>query len=155
MTVTLDAPAALSPAAPAIDNIPPTKTLPELLDKLDNLGNADVIAEFFLTEGVRGVRKNSVKCPIAKWLAVETGGKYSVGSASVCPVHTADTDLTLANWGHHLPPAAQEFVLRFDKGEFDDLAVQPTPTRRDQVCEYVSDAILAAFGVELKGLSWL
>lgn len=125
MTVTLDAPALLP--APTVDDIPPAKTLTELLAKLEQLGSADAIAKFFYNEGVRGERNIASGCPIAKWLTVETGGEYSVNGASVCEFPTSKQ---LAGGRKEgvvaLPDAAREFIRNFDTGAYAHLAIGRT-----------------------------
>lgn len=125
MTVTLPEPAVTAPAPlvlPPADDVP-RKSLSELLGQLAGLGSADGIAKFFLDEGVRGEPNNSGGCPIAKWLSVETGDKYSVGSGSVVRLPPSSEDIR--SWGAMLPYCAREFIRRFDNGEYKALTTGP------------------------------
>lgn len=101
--------------APTVDTpLNPDTKMRQLVEKLAAFNTKEKIAQFFYNEGVRGQRGNYRDCPVAKWLAVETGAKYLVGGAI--------TTLGAPKGGIPTPQVVREFIGAFDRGEFPELA---------------------------------
>jgi hypothetical protein len=96
----------------------------DLYNLLADLGNSPhEIAETLREAGVKGQRKLSERCPIAKWLTTQTNCRevqVDYGAAGVY--------LTLGPGESFIctPPAAiDEFIRAFDDGEYPDLDAEP------------------------------
>jgi hypothetical protein len=97
-------------------------TLEQALAELPD--TADGIAAYFIAQDCRGRRKDSLRCPIAKYLdgtgefhrpeVTESAISYEVGE------HDQHMVLT--------PDHMTEFITRFDKGEWPDLDIDQAVT---------------------------
>lgn len=90
-------------------------TLEQALAQLPD--SADGIAAYLIEQKCRGVRADSCYCPIAKYL---DGAGF--GSASVADV-AVEAYIGDIWYGADNPPHITEFVRRFDKGEWPELAL--------------------------------
>jgi hypothetical protein len=114
---------------PELPAVAPRRTLDDLLLQLAELGSADAIAQFFLDNGVRGERGDSSRCPVKQWVSAETGQEYLVSTQWVyraevlggCILPSKDARVRARACG--LPHPVQEFVRKFDAGEYPALAV--------------------------------
>lgn len=89
--------------------------LVDLLKRIDGFTIADEIARYFYDQGVRGSQAQAADCPFAKWIKVETGKDYRVGSRWISPPTEP------AVYVAELSPAARDFVSRFDSGFYPQL----------------------------------
>jgi len=92
------------------------KTLEQALAELPD--TADSIAEYFIQQECRGVPGDSICCPIANYL---TGiGFMGPSVRDIAMDAYDDEDL----WSQaDTPPHIGEFISRFDKGEWPELAL--------------------------------
>lgn len=90
-------------------------TVGEVLDKLAALGSPRQIASHFEQAGVRGRRGRAHTCPLAQYLAVETGHQVAVtwSTATYC-----DRDGAIET---RLPGPVSEFAGNFDQGFYPRL----------------------------------
>lgn len=104
-----------------------TKTLQSVLDSLNELGNADEIAEFFKKNGVTGLPGKSDRCPVAYWVrdqlndeAIPTGKYvYTVAAYSIVGVEVAYSDRT--DEYADTPVNVGTFMRLFDERLYPDL----------------------------------
>ncbi|HEY8341447.1 MAG TPA: hypothetical protein VIK75_00350 [Calditerricola sp.] len=125
-----------------------TATEQKLLDavrRLEELGSAEAIAQLLREQGIKGYRKVSTDCPIARYLSREIDASehgfavavdYEPDSAVLAGVKEVTIHL-LNDWGDDeygetiyevigsfvAPESVSEFVRRFDDGDFPDLAL--------------------------------
>lgn len=93
------------------------RDVPEVVDKLQVLGSAERIADFFAAEGVTGVRGRVFACPIATYLHRETR-RRRMASVTCHWVHAeGDEDSNIRIWD----TPVGEFVANFDAGDYPQL----------------------------------
>lgn len=117
-TLTVDAPADSATVTAPVAPVDADTKMRELIGRLAKFNTKEEIAKFFLDEGVRGTRQDDKDCPIAKWLAVETGARWSVGKIAVMPAGRRCPDPSDLG----TPKVVEEFIDAFDLGEFPELA---------------------------------
>lgn len=128
-------------AAPTVAPVDADTKMRELIGKLAKFNTKQEIAKFFLDEGVRGERTNDRECPIAKWLAVETGVKWIVGR------HIVPADTSIVHpWRLVAPQVVRQFIVGFDLGEFPELATGVKTTKCE--CPLCSGALKLWLGVK-------
>jgi hypothetical protein len=99
------------------------------LRKLEDMQSADEIAHFMMAEGVKAVRKSPASCAIAEYVRRESNvgvlafsNAISVMSSQLESSPHGGQDLMCMFREVMLPSRAMnEFMLRFDKGEYPDL----------------------------------
>jgi hypothetical protein len=90
-----------------------------LVDKLNGKG-VEGIRDFFVANGIKGMRMRACKCPVANYLRNETG--VSIVSVGTRFIHAPDVVgipvdiLTPTNVGN--------FIFQFDQGAFPELDVE-------------------------------
>lgn len=99
---------------------PQLQALSDTLGKLEALGSADQIADFFRQERIRGHKKNIWSCPVARYLYRELNFPVWVGP------ELDDEGLAGLDDGWHvvetnLPDHVNEFAIKFDVGVYEDL----------------------------------
>lgn len=83
---------------------------------------ADGIAAHLAEKGIRGGRREAEHCPIANYL---TGTGFHTASVSpLCVIAWVETDLGRAETAD-LPDRVNQFVSRFDAGEWPALVCEP------------------------------
>jgi hypothetical protein len=93
----------------------------ELEVLLVSLGSEpDEVAQALRAAGIYGYRDEPASCPVANWLAQETGLSPHVDRAAVelYPIPIGDEGPLVES---ATPLAVAEFVGRFDNGEYSDL----------------------------------
>lgn len=121
------------------------KELSDLLNRLENLGSADAIADYFRAEGVRGQRGNASDCPMQKWFQVETDVNYRVSGSGV-----SKNGVMVAT----LPKAARDFIRAFDHGVYRDLSTNNNKPGIAQFDLYVENGMAPSVAQMFPGAAW-
>lgn len=93
------------------------KTLQEAMDALPN--TSPKIAKLMRERGIKGYKSNAFTCPIAKYIAKETG--CSDVSVSYERAHMYHLGFETAAEFAELSDAAKRFIRSFDQGRYPDL----------------------------------
>lgn len=83
-------------------------------DKLNGFQTPKELADFFNSEGIKGAKAAHADCPVATWMTKTTGMQTSV----------ADSIIILdqrSNFSISTPQVMNDFIVRFDRGEFPEL----------------------------------
>jgi hypothetical protein len=96
------------------------QALNDTLGKLEALGSADQIADFFRQERIRGHKKGLWSCPVARYLYREVNAPVWVGPERGHQ-GLAGLDVMLCTVETNLPDHVNEFALKFDEGVYGDL----------------------------------
>lgn len=103
---------------------PKLQALNDTLGKLDALGSADQIADFFRQERIRGTQKNPWSCPVAHYLIRELNARIWVGpdlgNKGIAGLDDGWNDVEIGE-RTNLPDHVNEFALKFDVGVYEDL----------------------------------
>lgn len=97
--------------------LPDAPTIPELLGKLEALGDPQQIAYFFEGEGIKAKPCGSHTCAVAVYLIRETGEDLAVGELQ-CIVWRNGK---IPNETHDLPLPVRDFISEFDDLDFPEL----------------------------------
>src|SRR5918998_4563345 len=82
---------------------------------LSSLESADKIAEFFLREGVRGLRTEQLACPIAVFMFEQTGANIFVTP------HCIGSWTAQGSFQLRTTKPLYEFIRAFDRGDYPQL----------------------------------
>lgn len=86
-----------------------------LVNKLNGFSNAQRLADFLETEGIKGVKMNACMCPIARWVSKSINYQQCV---------TMNYNLRVGSANHTpymLSPVVHLFIQLFDAGKFPQL----------------------------------
>ena len=104
---------------------PKLQALNDTLGKLEALGSADQIADFFRQERIRGTQKSPWACPVARYLNREVeAARIWVGPDLMNKgIAGLDDGWNTVEIGErtNLPDHVNEFALKFDNGVYEDL----------------------------------
>jgi hypothetical protein len=92
-------------------------TIKESLDKLPTTTVG--IAKALAAKGIKGKRKDSQSCPIAKYLKADGNPLAIVAIAG--HIYAWEIGLEWLGLETELPPAVSSFVVAFDHGEYPEL----------------------------------
>jgi hypothetical protein len=100
----------------------PDHDVPEVIDKLQALGSAAQIADFFAAEGITGQLKEAERCPVANYIARETGCADTLVD-HLFVTYGSDTAKTVnqISWVEIGGTPVGEFVADFDHGRYPKL----------------------------------
>lgn len=91
-------------------------TLPEALDKLAALGDRHHIATYFVERDLKGACNSPNHCPVARYLAEETGVEFGVGEEAAL---LWEDDVAIKY--EMLPDPVRDFVRHFDAHQHPEL----------------------------------
>lgn len=98
-------------------------------DKLAGFETAKELADFFKHEGVKGYKGAEESCPIANWMAAQTGESISVTGDHIARYIPDELDdwisdnyETFVGEYYRSPTEAMmNFIIEFDGGDFPEL----------------------------------
>lgn len=120
MTITTARPTTtVTTKAPPVPALPKPVTLAAAVDQLNQFTSADDIAFHLTAHGINGRQRYPGSCPIARYLKGNTTRSYFLGVGTQGLVMAIRRDgFRLHPEEHKLSPAAREFVIKFDRGEY-------------------------------------
>jgi hypothetical protein len=90
-----------------------------LVDKLNSMETPKEIAEFLMSQGIKGQKSSARQCPISTWISRESGRVASTVLGAVF-------ELEIGNPSHmkdrfDLSETVDEFIMAFDKRQYPSL----------------------------------